>query len=388
MYLIKNVKILTMSDKNEIIENGYILISDKGKIEKISESELFADNVIDAQGLVAMPGLIDAHTHIGGIGDSLGFESDDINETSDSATPFLSALDCVNPADKCFNEALCAGVTTVATGPGSANAIAGNFIVMKTYGKRIDKMVIKSPAAMKIALGENPKTCYHQKNQAPETRMSTAAIIRENLIKAQKYIEAKEKAELDEDRDEPDYDAKLEALMPLLSGEIPAHFHAHRADDIFTAIRIAKEFNLKYNIVHCTDGALIADELKEEKVSPFIGPFICDRSKPELKNLSPATCATLEAAGIDISIITDHSVIPIQYLLMCAMLAHKEGMSYNGALRAITSTPAKALGIYDKVGSLEEGKDADIVLFDGDPLEFYSKVKYVFIDGKLVFTKD
>jgi len=386
MNVIKNAIIYTM-ENDLIIKNGYIAFDNK--IIEVSEGqppeELLEDALVfDAHGGVVMPGLIDAHTHIGGVGDSLGFESDDINEITDPIAPQLNSLDCVNPLDRCFKEALKNGVTTVATGPGSANAIAGKIIVTKTFGHRIDDMVINSPAAMKFALGENPKGCYHGKNQAPETRMSTAALIREALSKALKYREDIDNSKK-EDCDEPEFDSKCDALLPVIKGELPVHIHAHRADDIFTAIRIAKEYNLSYNIVHCTDGHLIAKDLKKENVVPMIGPFLCDRSKPELSGLTLQNCAILEEAGIEFAIITDHPVIPVQFLLLCASLAVKGGMTELGALKAITINPAKILRIDDRVGSLKVGKDADIVLYNSEPLNIFSKIKAVFCDGCQVF---
>lgn len=378
---IDNVKIYTM-ENDGIIENGYICF-ENGKIIEIGK--------LDGEPVngYLLPGLIDAHTHIGLLEDSMTFEGDDINETNDPALPQLRGIDAINPFDRAFEEARENGITCVAAGPGSANPIGGQFCILKTYGKRVDKMIIKEPAAIKFALGENPKNVYHSKNQMPETRMATASIIRENLYKALKYKTALEKAnESDENGepngDEPEFDLKLESLLPVIKGELPAHFHAHRTDDIFTAIRIANEFKIKYVLIHCTEGHLIADELVSENAFAVVGPNLCDRSKPELKSLSFDNPRVLDDAGLKICITTDHPVIPVYYLPLCAALAVKSGMNAYNALKAITINPAEILGIDDKVGSIKVGKDADFVLYDGDPLEIQSKVKNVWINGEVI----
>jgi imidazolonepropionase-like amidohydrolase len=381
--LIINAKIYTMED--EIIENGWLKTNDN-LIESFGSNETTPttdDEIIDACGGILLPGLIDAHTHLGMWEDSLGFEGDDGNEDTDPATPHLRSIDAINPRDRYFDDAVSAGITTVVTGPGSANAIGGIMTAIKTYGNRIDTMIIKD-IAIKFALGENPKTVYHGKNQAPVTRMATAAIIRENLIKAKKYMELLELSQQDEEMDEPELDFKYEALIPLLKGELQAHFHAHRADDIFTAIRIAREFNLKLVIVHCTEGYMIAEELKKENVGILYGPYLCDRSKPELKNQTPRGPGIISKAGINPCIITDHPVVPIQYLSLCAGLAVKDGLKYIEALKAITINPARVLGLDNIIGSIKKGKDADFVIFDGDPLELKTKVKIVAVNGKIV----
>lgn len=283
--LIKNARILTM--EGETIENGWLLSENK-KISALGRMPDCppAEKAIDAEGGWLLPGLIDAHSHIGLYEDSIGFEGADGNEDTDPASPQLRALDGVNPMDPAFREALEAGVTTVLISPGSANPIGGQIVAMKTAGRRVDDMLIREPAAMKFALGENPKSVYHDKDETPVTRMAVAAIIREQLFQAQEYRTRKEKADIDNDTDEPDFDMKFEALLPVLRGEIPAHFHAHRADDIFTALRICREFNLQPVIIHGTAGHLIADALTEEQVPVISGPFLTDRSKPELRNLT------------------------------------------------------------------------------------------------------
>lgn len=382
--LLINCKIYTM--ENEIIENGYIYIQDKflKDIGKMENLKISCDETLDLKGSCVYPGFIDGHCHLGLWEDGLGFEGDDGNEDTDPATSNLRAIDGINPMDRCFEEALEGGVTTVVTGPGSANPIAGSWTAIKTYGKRIDNMMVKQNVGMKFALGENPKTVYNAKNQSPITRLAICSIIRENLQKTKNYIEDIEKAELDEDLEKPEYDPKLEALIPVLKREIKSFFHCHRADDIFTAIRISKEFNLDYVLIHCTEGHLIADELAELNSNVVTGPILSDRSKPELKNLTPSNPAELSDKNINFCICTDHPVIPIQYLALNAGIAVKEGLSYDEALKAITIKPAIINGIDDKVGSIKIGKHADLVVFDNDPLSVYSKPKYVFVNGRQV----
>ncbi len=384
-----NASIYTMNNENTVIKNGYIK-TENGKITETGEMSAYTrgtGEILDAEGANAYPGFIDAHTHLGMFEDGLCFEGDDGNESTDPVTPQLRAIDAVNPFDRCFSEALESGVTTVLTGPGSANPIAGQIAAIKTYGKRIDDMVVMAPAAMKFALGENPKSVYNDKNQTPITRMATAALIRETLQKASRYMKDKAKASADDELEPPEYDAKCEALIPLLEGKIPAHFHAHRADDIFTALRIAKEFSLDAVIVHATEGYLIADELKKENVPVLAGPYMTDRSKPELKNLSRAATGIMCGNGIETAIITDHPETPIQFLTLSAAIAVREGMDETDAIRAITSTAAKICKIYDRVGSLEAGKDADIVLIDGSPLDIMIKPKYVICANMCIWSK-
>ena len=337
---------------------------------------------LDLDGAHIYPGFIDAHTHLGMWEDGLTFEGDDGNEETDPIPPQLRAIDALNPMDRCFREALESGVTTVITGPGSANPIGGQLAAIKTAGRCIDKMIVKAPVAMKMALGENPKTVYHGKNQTPVTRMATAALIREQLRKAERYLDDTERALAEEDFDPPEYDIKCEALLPLLRREIPAHIHCHRADDIFTAIRIAEEFQLDYVIVHGTEGHLITEELAEKKARVLSGPILCDRSKPELRNLTPACPGKLTEAGIQTALITDHPVIPIQYLPLCAGLAVREGMDPEMALRAITIEPARICGLDDRLGSLAVGKDADFSVFRQNPLTIAAKPEKVFVGGR------
>lgn len=286
--------------------------------------------------------------------------------------------------DRCFAEAAAAGVTTVLTGPGSANPIGGQFCAVKTYGARVDDAVVMAPVAMKMALGENPKTVYHGKNQAPVTRMATAAIIREQLALAARYERDKRRASEDEETDEPEYDAKCEALLPVVRGELPVHFHAHRLDDIFTARRLAEEFRLRYVVVHGTGAHMAAEAVAAGGAPVLCGPLLCDRSKPELRELTPSNPGLLDRAGIPIAIITDHPVIPIQYLPLCAGLAVREGLDWERAVRAITLSPAEIAGIAHRVGSITPGKDADLALFSEDPLTLAAKPLAVIAGGKRI----
>ena len=386
--LIINAEIHTMDKKNTVIKNGYIGFA-YGKILSLgsmNELNSITGEVIDAKGGIIYPGLIDAHTHLGMYGDSLTFEGDDCNEDTEPVTPHLRAIDAVNPMDRYFDEAVCAGVTSVITGPGSANPIAGQLAAVKTYGKRIDNMVIKAPVGIKFALGENPKSSYNDKEQMPVTRMATAALIREALFRARKYYRDRCNYENDrENFDEPEFDIKNDALLPLFKKEIPAHFHVHRADDIFTAVRIAKEFDIDYVLVHATEAHLVCDELKEEKMNGVLsGPVLTDRSKPELKNQNLASAGILSSNGIKTAIISDHPETPVKHLLLCAAVAVREGMDREEAMRAVTRYPAEICGIFDKVGSLEKNKDADIVVLSSDPIDIMSRVMTVVINGKVV----
>lgn len=368
---------------NDMPEKKDILIDD-GKIAEIGKELNIPQDceVVDAEGLQVYPGFIDAHSHLGTIGSSIKFEGDDVNEMTDIMTPHLRGIDCIEPMDIAFSEAREGGVTTVCVGPGSANVVGGTFVAMKTVGKRVDDMVINDCVAMKCAFGENPKRCYKDKNNY--SRMSTAAKLREILFKTQEY-DAKLKAAGDDVTKKPPFDFKLEAMLPVIRREIPLKAHAHRADDMFTALRIAKEFDVRITLEHVTDGSLIVDELAKENVMLAIGPSFGHRTKFELKNKSFRTPGDLANAGCHVSIITDAPVIPQQYLRLCAGLAVKEGMKEFDALKAITIHPAEHAGVADRVGSLEVGKDADIVLMDGGVFESMSNVVATYIEGKKVF---
>lgn len=393
--VITNAKIHSMADNDR--ENGFLRITD-GKFSEIGDMRDFSptdgEEVIDAAGADLYPGFIDAHCHIGMWEDSLCFEGEDGNEDTDPSTPHLRAIDSINPLDRCFSDAVSAGVTAVCTGVGSANPIGGSFIIMKTYGsKRIDKLVVQSPAAIKFALGENPKNTYNDRDESPVTRMATAAIIREQLTKAKRYRDDLAEYErlkgTDDEISLPDYDAKCEALLPLFDGKnkLKAHFHCHRADDIFTAIRIAKEFGLDYVLIHCTDGAVIADELAEDNPSVVVGPLFGDRGKPELRNHDISTPAVLNKNGISFAICTDHPETPIQYLPLTAALAVRGGLDRETALRAITINAAQIIGAQDRLGSIEVGKDADFSLFRGDPLDLTVTPEYVAVGGRTAFKR-
>ena len=370
-----------------VIPRGFVLL-EGDKIAAVGPMEAlpagYSGEVLDAEGGHILPGFIDAHCHLGLFGDALGFEADDGNESTDPCTPQLRAVDGVNPLDRGFREAREGGVTTVLTGPGSANPIAGQFAALKTDGRWVDEMVVKAPIAMKFALGENPKSVYNDRKETPVTRMATAAIIRENLAKAQEYQDKQSKAEEDPDEDVPDYDAKLEALAPVATGALPAHFHAHRADDIATAVRISGEFGLKLVVVHGTEGYLVPELLAQANVPVITGPCLTDRSKPELVGQSLSNPARLRAAGVKVAICTDHPETPIQYLPLCAAMAVRGGMEPEDALAAITRDAAEIAGISKRVGTLTPGKDADVVVTSGHPFDWNGEIRAVFLSGKRV----
>ncbi len=383
--LIKNGTVHPMDAP--IIECGFVAIRE-GKIALVGPMEQCPEHwegeVFDAGGGHIVPGFVDAHCHLGMFGNAVGFEGDDGNEATDPCTPHLRAIDAINPLDRCFQEARLGGVTTVLTGPGSANPISGQFAALKTSGRWVDEMVLKAPVAMKMALGENPKCVYNERHETPVTRMATAAIIRENLRKALEYGEKLDKAAQDEEEEKPDYDAKLEALLPVVRGELPVHIHAHRADDIATGIRICKEFGLKYVIVHGTEGHLISELLAQEGAAVITGPNLGDRSKPELINMTAEGPALLAMAGVKVAICTDHPEIPVQHLTLCAGMAVKGGMIPEAALAAITRWPAEIAGLGDRIGTLTPGKDGDVVVTSGYPLNWLSRINLVVIDGKRI----
>ena len=379
MLCIKNGTIHTVAEKDPFV--GDILVA-HGKIVKIGQNLASeADHVVDATGLQVYPGLIDCHSHLGLDGYGIRFEGQDYNEYTDSITPHLEAIDAFNPQDITVKMAALAGVTCVATGPGSSNVLGGTFIVVKTTGNRVEDMLVKRKSSMKCAFGENPKFCYKDKDNA--SRMSIAAKLR-NMFN--KTIEYKNKLEAagDDISKKPAYDQKLEALIPVLNREIPLKAHAHRADDIFTAIRIAKEFNLRVTIEHCTEGHLIAEELAKENVPVAVGPTLGHATKFEVKNKTWETPDILVRAGCMVSIITDAPVIPQQHLALCASMAVKAGMDKYEALKAITINPATHMGVSDRVGTLEVGKDADIIITDGCVLDNNTNVLHTYIDGNLI----
>lgn len=383
MLLIKNGHIKPMVGAD--LPCGDVLIGDDGKISAVGVSLTAPENcpVLDAQGRLVTPGCIDAHCHIGLDNEAVGWEGMDYNEIVDPITPQMRAIDSIYPQDEAFSLALQGGVTTACTGPGSANVVGGTFTVIKLYGNRVDNMILRDAVAMKCAFGENPKRCYGQGGKkAPMTRMGVAALLRELLFKTRRYMEDKAAGK------NPGFDMKLEAMIPVLEGKLPLKAHAHRADDILTAIRIAKEFGVRLTLDHCTDGAVIADELAKEGYPAFVGPSLGSKTKVELTNKSFATASALHCAGVPVSIITDAPVIPLQYLPMCAGLAADAGLDREEAWRAITINPATALGIADRVGSLEAGKDADIVIWSADPITTLAAAAAItIVDGKVVYQK-
>ena len=336
------------------------------------------EEVFDAAGLRVYPGLIDAHSHIGLDDYGIGSPGQDYNEYNDPVTPQLRALDSFYPHDLAIPHALAAGVVTVCAGPGSSNVLGGTFVAVKLKGNCVDDMLLKEAAAMKCAFGENPKRCYSSKGVS--ARMTVAAKLRETLFKAREYMEKLDAAE-DDPSKKPGFDIKYEALLPVLRGEIPLKAHAHRADDICTAIRIAKEFGVKLTLEHCTEGHLIVDELVRAGYPVAIGPSLTSASKSELLYKTFETPGILSRAGLAVSIITDAPVIPQEYLPLCAGLAVKAGMDPFEALKAVTINPALHIGVADRVGSLEAGKDADIVIADGDIMEVGTRVTAVYING-------
>ena len=370
---------------NAITPEGIVadILVENGKIKEIGPNlSVGADvEIIDAAGKQVYPGFVEAHGHIGLDGYGIGYEGMDYNEMNDIVSPQLRGLDGVKAMDPAFAQAARAGVTCVCVGPGSANVLGGTFTTIKTVGKRSDDMLVRDAVAMKCAFGENPKRCYREKSDT--SRMTTAFKLREALAKAKEYMEKKEAAGDDLSK-RPALDMKCEALIPVLKGEMPLKAHAHATDDIFTALRIAKEFGAKITLEHVTEGHLIVEELAKENVPLAVGPSLTSASKFELRNKSWTTPGVLAKAGCQVSIITDSPVIPQEYLPLCAGLAVHAGMDPFAALQAITINAAKHAGVEDRVGSLEVGKDADIVITDGCPFEVSTKVECVLIDGKVI----
>ncbi len=369
----------------QVYENGTIWI-EHGKIKEVREGAIGdmphgpAGKVLDAQGAWVLPGLIEAHCHMGITEEKKGMEGDDCNENVDPCTPYLRAIDAINPMDAAFDDAVRAGITSAMIGPGSSNVVGGQFAFVKTKGRCIDDLVVKAPAAMKVAFGENPKVNFSGQGKSPITRMSIAAILREELFKAKQYKEQKEQG-----NDDFKEDFRLEPWLPVLTGEIPLKAHVHRADDIFTAIRIAKEYGLRMTLDHCSEGHLIAEKLVEAGYPAIVGPDFSSRSKIEVQNMAFKTVGILSEAGILTAVCTDHPVSLIQALPLCAGMAVKAGLSFEDGLKAITINPAKICGVADRVGSIEPGKDADIAIFDGNPMEITTKTLYTIIDGKIVY---
>lgn len=387
MLLIKNGKLYTMSGPviesgNVLVENGIIIEIGKELKTKIKENT----TIIDATDCFVMPGMIDAHCHIGITEEKKGEEGDDCNEETEPITPYLRAIDAINPFDPAFHNALQAGITSVMVGPGSANVVGGQFVFMKTYGRVIDKMTVLEPAAMKIAFGENPKKTYKAMDVHPTTRMSIAALLREELKKACIYKEKKENAAKTKEPFEEDF--KLEAWLPVLYKKIPLKAHVHRTDDIMTAIRIAKEYDLNLTLDHCTEGHIIADEIKESGFYALVGPDLASRNKLEVQNADFKTPGVLTKKGVKVGIISDHPVTLIQYLPLYAGLAAKKGLGITEGLKAVTINPAIICGVGDRVGSLDVGKDADIAIFTGNPMEVFTETLYTIVNGEIVYQRD
>lgn len=380
MLLIQNGLLYTMEKEKPFY--GDILIKD-GKIERIADSIAPSETmeVIDAKGFNVFPGFIDAHSHIGISEEKISVLGDSCNEGTNPVTPTMRAIDAINPMDSAFHNALAVGITGVMVGPGSANAIGGQFAFIKTHGRCIDDMIVLAPAAIKIAFGENPVTNYGTNGQMPATRMAIASLIREELHKAKQYFENPKKSL-------QDTEYTMECYRELFEGKIPLKAHAHRVDDIFTAIRIAREFGLKLTLDHCTEGHLVPDKIAKSGFPAIVGPSLSSRSKYEVREMDFKTLGVLKKAGVTVAITCDHPVVRIQYLPICAGIAAKEGLGETGALRAITIDAAKISGVDNRLGSLKEGKDADIVIYEGSPLEIKGTALYTIVNGTVVWTKD
>jgi imidazolonepropionase-like amidohydrolase len=366
------------------IDNGTVLIVD-GVIAAVGEDVAIPDGVarIHASGRWILPGFFDAHAHVGIDEEAQGWAGDDTNEMTDPNGARMRALDAINPADIGFSDALSGGVTAVVVKPGSGNPIGGQTVAIKTWGRVVDEMVIKSPASVKSALGENPKRVYGDKKQLPSTRQGVAAVIRDALTKAQDYRAKRDAAAA---KGEPfDRDPTSEVLVRVLDGELPWCQHTHRADDIATAIRLADEFGYKLIVNHATEGFLLADVLAERNLPCIVGPMFTTRSKVELRERTLANPGRLANAGVQVALTTDHPVVPINFLVHQATLAVKEGMTREDALRSITVNPASMMGLADRLGALREGLDGDVVIWDGDPLDVMSRALQVFVNGVDVY---
>jgi imidazolonepropionase-like amidohydrolase len=384
MLIINNGKVFTMAGK--MIDPGCVVI-DKGKIiavdDKIDRKVKEEDTLIDATGLWVLPGLIEAHCHIGITEEKKGMEGDDCNECTSAVTPFLRAIDAVNPLDPAFHNAIQAGITGVMVGPGSSNVVGGQFLFMKTHGRVIDKMAVLEPAAMKVSFGENPKNSYKNLNKMPSTRMSIASMLRDELFRASQYKKSKDQAIAVNENFEKDFN--MECWMPVIEKKIPLKAHVHRTDDILTAIRIAKEFNVDLTLDHCSEGHIIADEIKESGFCAIVGPDMACRNKLEIKNADFKTSGVLAKKGITVAVTTDHPVTLIQYLPICAGLAAKKGLGIEEGLKAITINAANICKVGHRIGSLEVGKDADIAIYTGNPMEVFTHTVYTIIDGEVVY---
>ena len=380
--LIKNGKILTMGPQGTL-ENGQVLIRG-GKIAAVGSSLDAPDaQVLNAQGGYVLPGIIDAHCHIGIYETAIGFPGDDGNETSDPVTPQIRGLDGINPLDPEYGVAVCGGVTTVATGPGSSNPIGGQFVAMKTWGKTMNEMVLRAPLAMKVAFGENPKNSFGRSNRQPVTRMATASLIREELYRASEYADKKARAEGDPAK-MPAFDLKMEALEPVVRRQIPLKAHCHRADDIMTALRIADELEVDMTLDHCTEGYLIADEIAKSGRPAILGPLGGFPQKPEVALQSLESAAILHKAGVKVAIMTDLPATHLWYLPIAAGMCVGAGLPEEEGFRTITSNAAEILGLKDRIGTLEAGKDGDVAIFNGNPIrDLWCRCVATVVNGKV-----
>lgn len=370
------------------IEDGVIHVV-KGKIAEIGKRDEIAvhpascEQILEIENGIIMPGIIEAHCHMGITEEKKGMEGDDCNETVNPITPWLRAIDAINTMDAAFDDAVRAGITSAMIGPGSSNVVGGQFAFLKTKGRRIDDLIVKAPAAMKVAFGENPKVNYSGQGKSPSTRMAIAGMLRQELLEAKEYLEQKEKAQTGKEDFEEDF--TKECWAPVFRREIPLKAHVHRADDIFTALRIAREFDLNITLDHCSEGHLIAEELAAEGFPAIVGPDLASRSKIEVQNMAFKTVGVLNKAGVMTAITTDHPVSLIQSLPLCAGMAVKAGLPLEEGYRSITIYPARICGVEDRVGSLEAGKDADIAIFNGNPMEVFTETLYTIIDGQIVY---
>jgi imidazolonepropionase-like amidohydrolase len=373
--------------EHEPIEGGTVLIED-GRITAVGGADLAVPDgatIVQAGGTWVLPGFIDAHAHVGVHEEGEGWAGSDVNEKTDPNTAHVRAVDAINPAEQGFRDAIGGGVLAVNVNPGSGNPIGGQTAALKCWGRTVDTMVLRQPSGMKSALGENPKRVYGDRKQTPETRLGTAAVIRDAFTQAGNYITRWANPEPGKP---PERDLKLEALAKVLRREIPWRQHCHRADDIATAIRIAEEFDYQLVIDHGTEAYLLADLIAAKEIPVVIGPLLTSRSKVELRNRSLANPGRLAAAGVTIAITTDHPVVPINFLIHQATFAVKEGLDPETALRSVTINPARIVGIADRLGSIEPGKDADLCLWSGDPLDVMSRVERAYIEGRQIYHYD
>lgn len=385
MIAIKNAKVFTM-EKEGILENGTVLV-ENDLIHKVGKNLPIpaSARIIDAGGCMLFPGFIEAHCHMGITEEKKGREGDDCNECVDPLTPYLRAIDAINPMDAAFHNAVAAGITSAMIGPGSSNVVGGQFAFVKTHGRCIDDMIRLAPAAVKVAFGENPKMNYGMKEQAPYTRMSVASMLRKELLCARNYIKNHPQISAPGKEESPEEEFRYGCYRDVFSGKIPLKVHAHRADDIMTAIRIAEEFGVGLTLDHCSEGHLIAEHIAKSGFPAIVGPDLASRNKIEVQNMAFKTAGILEKAGVTVSVTTDHPVSLIQSLPLCSALAVKEGLSAEEGLRALTINAARICRMEHAVGSLREGKKADLVLFRGHPFEIFSKVLFTMIDGEIVY---